>query len=181
MWESLCSACFADQPTRCSLRFQQGCKTLAAPYGSGRKAEWSAAPRSHHKPVRSVLAPSAGLPSLMKRSMSMLCSLVHGGDNNSNKQPHQQQPQSVKAAAAAGAEDSNNAAEVPAVEEEEVVAPVVAEPAPPAPAPVPSSSGAKFGQAYIKVVGCGGGGGNAIARMIAAGLQVRECALRALQ
>lgn len=29
------------------------------------------------------------------------------------------------------------------------------------------------GQAYIKVIGCGGGGGNAIARMITAGLQVR--------
>jgi len=30
----------------------------------------------------------------------------------------------------------------------------------------------KVGHAFIKVVGCGGGGGNAIARMISTGLQV---------
>ena len=48
----------------------------------------------------------------------------------------------------------------------------VASPEPPSPSPRAEEAGPKFGQAYIKVVGCGGGGGNAIARMISAGLQV---------
>lgn len=97
----------------------------------------------------------------MKSSMSMLCSLVHGGSK--------QQP-GVRAAQ----EDSLPASVRPET-------PAAAEPAPspvPAPERVPSpvkqeaSGGARFGQAYIKVVGCGGGGGNAISRMMSAGLQV---------
>lgn len=139
---------------------------------SSRKAgkHWSAAP-THQKPClsRRVLAPSAGMPAFMKRSMSMLCSLVHG---NSNQQP------GVRATP----EDSIPAANSPMPEQPApvpVAPPAVADaaaapsPAPsPAPVPVAQGTGPKFGQAYIKVVGCGGGGGNAISRMISAGLQV---------
>jgi hypothetical protein len=90
----------------------------------------------------------------------MVCSLVHG---NSNQQP------GVRATP----EDSLQASSpVPEIPTEPVLA--VAAPSPaPSPVPVALETGANFGQAYIKVVGCGGGGGNAISRMISAGLQVR--------
>jgi hypothetical protein len=105
--------------------------------------------------------------------MSMLCSLVHG---NSKQQP------GVGAAPEDSIPSSSMKPEVPA---EPAPTPVAApSPAPAmaaaaaaaavvnqAPAPV-AQSGARFGQAYIKVIGCGGGGGNAISRMITAGLQV---------
>lgn len=102
--------------------------------------------------------------------MSALCSFVHG---------NKKQQTSVGAAP----EDSIPASSmVPEVSAEiprepaptpvaEVASPARASPVPP---PVQQQTGPKFGQAYIKVVGCGGGGGNAISRMITAGLQVRE-------
>jgi hypothetical protein len=97
----------------------------------------------------------------MKRSMSMLCSLVHG---NSKQQP------GVGAAADDSIPISNAVPEVPI---SRAPSPVEAAPSPaPSPATMVQETGPKFGQAYIKVVGCGGGGGNAISRMITAGLQV---------
>lgn len=99
----------------------------------------------------------------MKRSMSMLCSLVHG-DNK-------QQP-TVKAAMDENVPPSSVAPEVPPSPEPAPL-PVAEVVVPPTPTPRQEEPGPKFGQAYIKVVGCGGGGGNAIARMISAGLQVR--------
>lgn len=142
------------------------------PTATSRRAgqHWSAAP-TLQKPClsRSVLAPSAGLD--RKKLMSFLCSMVHG-----NKQQ--------QAGVGAAPEDSVPASSMaqPDVQPPEPLAaavePGVAPPAVPETPEVPTSPmvsqqpGANFGQAYIKVVGCGGGGGNAISRMISAGLQV---------
>lgn len=75
--------------------------------------------------------------------MSMVCKMLHGGGE------------------AAVSQESQNGAPVPP--------PTV----PPAYDPISTQAAHnQNGHAFIKVVGTGGGGGNAIARMISTGLQV---------
>jgi hypothetical protein len=149
-------------------------------------------------PRRVLSPPASSSMSMLKRGLSMVCSMVHGG-SGSGRDP--------AAAAAAGISAAEDAARL-------------AQPSPAAPSPVPPHASSPldpmvpaaataahmaaaaataplaasvdgladprarqrafndFGQAYIKVIGCGGGGGNAIARMISAGLQVRALCVR---
>eukprot|EP00882_Tetradesmus_deserticola_P025230 GHRQ01027695.1.p2 GENE.GHRQ01027695.1~~GHRQ01027695.1.p2 ORF type:complete len:251 (+),score=97.54 GHRQ01027695.1:194-946(+) len=102
----------------------------------------------------SSTAPSS-LPAEFKRGLSMICQMLHGNGTDSVV------PEEPPAAAAPPAE-------VPAAES------TPAEPPVPAAYSDPFAARAehnKIGHAFIKVVGCGGGGGNAIARMISTGLQ----------
>lgn len=97
-------------------------------------------------------SPAGSLPTALKRGLSMICQMLHG------------------AADAAAPQESSNAAP--------------SAPAPPASQTDPFVAQAahnKNGHAFIKVVGCGGGGGNAIARMISTGLQVGRFLLRVAQ
>jgi hypothetical protein len=146
---------------------------LSTPTSRRAGQHWSTAP-TLQKPClsRSVLAPSAGLD--RKKLMSFLCSKVHGnkqqqagvGAAPEDSLPASSMAQSPEPIAAAAVEPA-------AVEAPPAAVPEVPE-APSSPAVASQQTGAKFGQAYIKVVGCGGGGGNAISRMISAGLQVSE-------
>jgi cell division GTPase FtsZ len=86
----------------------------------------------------------------------MICQMLHGNGTDS-----------------VVPEDAPVAAAPPAEAQAEEAAP--AEPLAPAAYSDPSAARAehnKNGHAFIKAVGCGGGGGNAIARMISTGLQV---------
>lgn len=137
------------------------------------------APRRAQQAARRVLAPPGSL-NLLKRGMSMICSMVHGSNHSSSSSNNQ-----------SGSEPASNTSpqpEAPAVQPTPVV-PHALESFVPAAATAAQMAAAAsaelddpiarqqayndFGQAYIKVIGCGGGGGNAIARMITAGLQVR--------
>jgi hypothetical protein len=96
------------------------------------------------------------LPAAFKRGLSMICQMLHGNGTDGVV------PEDSPAAAAP-------LAEAPAEE--------AAPGEPPAPAAYSDPFAAraehnKNGHAFIKVVGTGGGGGNAIARMISTGLQV---------
>lgn len=143
---------------------------LSTPTSRRGGQHWSTAP-TLQKPClsRSVLAPSAGLD--RKKLMSFLCSKVHGNkqqqagvgaapEDSAPASSMAQSPEPIAAAAVEPAAVEAPPAAVPEIPEE-----------PSSPAVARQQTGAKFGQAYIKVVGCGGGGGNAISRMISAGLQ----------
>eukprot|EP00878_Enallax_costatus_P006820 GHUV01007148.1.p1 GENE.GHUV01007148.1~~GHUV01007148.1.p1 ORF type:complete len:470 (+),score=103.36 GHUV01007148.1:308-1717(+) len=82
------------------------------------------------------------LPTAVKRGLSLVCNMLHGGGDTAVPQEH----------------SNGTAAPPPAV--------------PPAYDPISTQAAHnQNGHAFIKVVGTGGGGGNAIARMISTGLQ----------
>lgn len=85
------------------------------------------------------------LPSAFKRGMSMVCKMLHGGTDASTPQ------------------QTTNGVPVPPPSVPETYDPISTQ-----------AAHNKNGHAFIKVVGTGGGGGNAIARMISTGLQVRS-------
>ncbi|KAF8065506.1 FTSZ1 [Scenedesmus sp. PABB004] len=143
----------------------QASRSLSAG-GARHPAAHSSVRQRTARPCLCAAPPGGGLPVALKRSLSVLCRMVHGGGGDGEElAPREEEPLAAAPAPAPAAPPADVAGAPPAPAGASAISAAAAA------AYLAQAEANRNGHALIKVVGCGGGGGNAIARMIATGLQ----------